>query len=457
VRTAFIKAACVPRDASHASGTLETANQILAAHPEIAASDIHTAAILGNDTAVSDFVASDAGAATSVSEPYGWDALTDLCFSRYVRLDRSRSPGFVRAAEALLAAGASANTGFFEAGHEPNPTWESVLYGAAGIAHHAGLTRVLLAYGADPNDDEVPYHSPETHDNRALTLILESGRLTPDSMATMLLRKTDWHDYDGIELLLQHGADPNYMTRFGRAALHHAILRDNDLELIDLLLDAGADARLTANRPGDDAADGARHGSTAVAMAARRGRRDVLDSLVRRGVAIDLDGIDRLAAACARGDTSAIQTIVEREPGVVAGVRERGGDLLVGFAGVGNTEGVRRLLDLGVPVDAPYEKGDPYYGVPTMSTALHVAAWRARHETVKLLIERGAAIDLADRNGRTPLALAVRACVDSYWCDRRAPDSVRALVAAGASVRAIATPCGNAEVDELLGHGHPPA
>mgnify|MGYP005614024185 CR=1 FL=1 len=88
---------------------------------------------------------------------------------------------------------------------------------------------------------------------------------------------------------------------------------------------------------------------------------------------------------------------------------------------------------------------------------MSIAAWRARHATVRFLIERGAPLNLPDGKGRTPLMLAVRACVDSYWCDRRAPDSVRALVAAGASVRAIATPCGCAEVDEVLGHGHPPA
>jgi hypothetical protein len=38
---AFITAACVPPDASHASGTLENAEAILAAHPEIAKSDMN--------------------------------------------------------------------------------------------------------------------------------------------------------------------------------------------------------------------------------------------------------------------------------------------------------------------------------------------------------------------------------------------------------------------------------
>jgi ankyrin repeat protein len=69
---------------------------------------------------------------------------------------------------------------------------------------------------------------------------------------------------------------------------------------------------------------------------------------------------------------------------------------------------------------------------------------------VKLLIERGAAVNRADANGRTPLALAVRAAVDSYWSDGRSPESVRALLAAGATTAGVDLPCGYAEVDQLL-------
>jgi ankyrin repeat protein len=89
-------------------------------------------------------------------------------------------------------------------------------------------------------------------------------------------------------------------------------------------------------------------------------------------------------------------------------------------------------------------------GIAKKSTALHVAAWRARHATVKLLVERGAPVDLPDGKGRTPLMLAVQACVDSYWRDRRSPESVATLLAAGASVRGIVYPSGYGDVDALL-------
>ena len=205
---AFIVAACVPRDASHASGTLETAEAIVAAHPDVTKSNIHTAAILGDDAEVRRFLKRDARSATAKGGPYGWDALTHLCFSRYLRLDRGRSAGFVRAAKALLDAGASAKTGFWEMGHQPEPEWESVLYGAAGVAHHAELTRLLLERGADPNDEETPYHVPETYDNGALKVLVESGKMNEESLATMLLRKADWHDMEGMTVSAGAGRGP---------------------------------------------------------------------------------------------------------------------------------------------------------------------------------------------------------------------------------------------------------
>ncbi len=127
-----------------------------------------------------------------------------------------------------------------------------------------------------------------------------------------------------------------------------------------------------------------------------------------------------------------------------------GGRLLAAFAGTGNADGVRLLLDLGVDVGAVFQEGDGYWDIARNSTALHVAAWRANHAAVKLLIERGAPVDARDGKDRTPLALAIRACVDSYWKERRSPESVRALLHAGASASGIAFPSGYAEVDELL-------
>jgi ankyrin repeat protein len=437
-QSAFIVAATAPREGGHRSGDLARADALLAAHPEIAGGSIHAAAILGDAKSVRAFLERDPASATAKGGPHDWDALTHLCFSRYLKLDPARSAGFVQAATALLDAGASANSGFWEPDHQPAPEWEPVLYGAAGIAHHAAMTRLLLERGAEPNDVEVVYHTPESYDNDAMKVLAGTGRLTPMSLSMMLVRKHDLHDADGVAWLLANGADPNFVSHWCRTPFQHGVLRDNALAILATAMDHGAHPASTAGE------------QSAMAIAARRGRGDLLALFEARGFPIDLEGVDRLIAACAGNDAAGVRAIAEREPALVAELVESGGALLGDFAGVDNTNGVRHLLDLGVPVDASYAEPGGYWGVGRGSTALHVAAWRASHPTVALLIERGAPVNARDARGRTPLMLAVRACVDSYWTRLRAPDSVDALLRNGASIDGVPYPSGYEPVDERL-------
>lgn len=226
------------------------------------------------------------------------------------------------------------------------------------------------------------YHAPEGYDNSALKVLVDTGKLNDDTLATMLVRKADWHDDDGIKLLLQNAADPNRISGWGFTALHHAARRDNALGIFELLLNHGGDPTIPSQASASiDAAE-----KSTVFIAARRGRGD--------------------------------------------------------------------LLDLGVDIEELFAEGDGYWSVAKNSRALHVAAWRGRHTTVKFLLERGAQVNVTDGEGRTPLALAVKACVDSFWTERRSPESVAALLRAGASPNNAPFPSGYAEVDDLLkAHG----
>lgn len=439
----FIRAACVPHPGTHVSGNLDEAELILSRYPHVARANIFTAAVLADEATVRGFLERDAGSATATGAPHGWDALTYLCFSRYLRLDHSRSEAFVRTARALLDAGASANTGWWETidtDTTPRQVPESAIYGAAGVAHHPGVTRLLLEYGADPNDEETPYHVPEGYDNTVMRIVLESGKLNDRSRTWMLVRKADWHDLDGMRLALEFGADPNAIPRWGNNALQHSVQRDNGIEMITLLLDHGADPLLGNGRDGRSAA----------VMAARRGRGDVLSLLAERGINPPYEGVDKLLAACALADRATAGALIAEHPQHLTDLLAEGGMLLVQFAGVGNREGVGCLLDLGVSVNAVSPHGDPYFDIARDSMALHSAAWRAWPATLKLLLSRGAAVNAKDGKGRTALMLAIRACVNSYWTNRRSPESVEALLAAGASLDGVAIPCGYDEVDELL-------
>lgn len=437
----FIEVACVDRHGWHASRSLVHAEMLLARYPEVGTESIFASAVLGDESTVRDWLKRDPSLVTATGGPHGWDALTYLCFSRFLRLMKERSEAFVACARILLEAGASANTGWVEyIDNPPRPVREPVIYGAASLAQNPDLTRLLLEYGADPNDEETPYHVAETHDNAVLEILLASGRWNESSLATVAIRKCDWHDDKGLKLVLDHGANPNLMTRWGHTPFHQSIRRDNGLIMIEMLLDHGADPWL-ANKT---------DGRNAFQMAAWHGRGDVLLALDKRGFKAEFHGLDELVSFCALAETDAARSLCAADASLLPQLLGMGGTLLARFAGVGNDAGVGTLLALGISPNALWPHGDGYWDLMPCSTALHVAAWRAHHSVVGTLIAAGTNVNARDARSRTALQLAVKACTDSYWKYRRRPDSVAALLAAGATADGIEWPTGFEAIDELL-------
>jgi ankyrin repeat protein len=249
-----------------------------------------------------------------------------------------------------------------------------------------------------------------------------------------------------LQLALDHGANPNCLTRWKYTPFQQAIRRDNGLVMIESLLDHGADPHLANSNDN-------RNG---LQMAEYHGRGDILAALAQRGFAINLDDskgastLDSLVAACARADLATAQSIIAHDPNLQAQLLSIGGTLLARFAGADNSAGVRCLLALGISPAALWPEGDGYWELAPLSTALHVAAWRAHHDVVRALIAAGTPVNALDSRNRTALQLAVRACTDSYWKYRRQPDSVAALLAAGASTDGITLPTGYGAIDTLL-------
>src|SRR5262249_14366871 len=153
-------------------------------------------------------------------------------------------------------------------------------------------------------------------------------------LTTMLHRKLDWTDLDGVRWLLDHGADPNALSAWGERALHHALARDNAPALLEALLDHGADPRLTAPRRGD---------RSAVAIAARAGRADALELFGQRGFATELKGDDAFCAALSRGEREILAT----DPEIVRRVEAEQPGIVATLAGAGNHAAVALALDLG--------------------------------------------------------------------------------------------------------------
>ena len=84
-----------------------------------------------------------------------------------------------------------------------------------------------------------------------------------------------------------------------------------------------------------------------------------------------------------------------------------------------------------------------------------LAAAGSRTRSLRQTRNRGASVNATDAQDRTSLQLVVKACADSYWTDRRSPDSLHVLLEAGASAEGIELPTGYEEIDVLLRHGVP--
>ena len=131
-----------------------------------------------------------------------------------------------------------------------------------------------------------------------------------------------------------------------------------------------------------------------------------------------------------------------------------GGSLLAEFAGNGNTGGIRCLIELGVAAGcAAITEGDPFFDDRPGQYCAACGRLARRHSAGEGIDRTRRARERSRWKGRTALALAVKACVDSYWKACRSPESIAALLAAGASAAGIRLPMGYPEADELL-HPH---
>ena len=225
--------------------------------------------------------------------------------------------------------------------------------------------------------------------------------------------------------LLEQGADPD-AAGAGYTALHAAILR-KDEDLVGALLVHGADPNVplsTSTPTRRDSVDfyyaPAFVGATPFWLAARFGSPKIMYRLAEHGAnprfvhnpsyhrggqslspnpLIEEGATTALMAAVGMGGGRAPLVAVDRltriaEAAPVGG--RRGPDAVEQEAIT--LEAVGLAADLGVDVNTANANGD---------TALHVAAARGYDTVIEFLVENGAALDVTNNDGQTPLALAM--------------------------------------------------
>src|SRR5262245_19474559 len=143
------RAALLVRAASY--GDMRRASALLAAEPGLERFDLYTTCVCGATDHAARLLDRDPSLARVRGGPLEREPILYACFSRFLRTDAQRTDGIVRIVSLLLAHGADVNAQFTVV--EEGETWtQTALYGAAGIANHAGLTRMLLDAGADVNE-----------------------------------------------------------------------------------------------------------------------------------------------------------------------------------------------------------------------------------------------------------------------------------------------------------------
>jgi len=376
-------AATMDEDVAHAL-------DIVHKSPSVVTTSLHVAAVLGRDDVVRRLVREEPRQITLRAGPVSGEPLLWLCNSPFHGETTQRDDGLAAAARELLAAGADPNTRDEQYGLP-------ALYAVTGLRNVPRIARMLLDAGADPNDGESLFHAAECFHEEALDLLLGYGadvNDTGDWGNTPLHFLLRYHDVaqeprvkQGVLWLLDYGADPDVRSGAEReTALHVAVRRNQDVEIVQLLIDHGADVNAWRS-----------DGRTAWVLAARAGSEVLTELLEAHGASVQtLSPADALAAACSRGDVEAARALAV--PEVIATLDDEDFRLLPNAAADKRTSTVIACLAAGFPIDTPDEFG---------ATALHHAAIKGRADLVRELLNRGADDSIRDHeHDSTPLGWA---------------------------------------------------
>lgn len=412
-------------------GNGQRVRRLLQATPAIAADSIHACAALGDADAALRILNARPQSALEAGGPLQLAPMVYACCSRLGADSLTLAPGRAEIARRLVELGADVNAS--------GPAFDmidgrrSVLAGAVLFTASPKLVKLLVDCGARGPDSgalsaAADIDEAATGPGLECLRILLASRPPQWMLRGPLLSRMEHNDTEGMQLVLESGADPNDGGGWGSlgTALHVAVLSHRHDSVLALLLDRGAELE----RPDRD-------GRTPYQIAQRIGNRAAADLLLSRGADSTLTDTDRLISACFSLDRpAAAKLAADRER-----IRFLRSDhqLVVWAIRAERFETLELLLEAGL---------DPSVAADDGHTPLHAAVAAASLQAVDLLLRSQARIDARDHRGRTPLDRALSI---------PQPDTRRAVVDrlldAGASAQALVDfPSGDGPLDERLRH-----
>ena len=183
-------------------------------------------------------------------------------------------------------------------------------------------------------------------------------------------------------------------TELARYTGLHAAAQRGDLVALQQALAAKADVNVR---------DG--HGRTPLHVATFAKQRDAIRALAKAGAelgALENDRYDAVTIAAVADDEDTLRVLLELGASAKLTTSRYDGTALIAAAHLGHDGVVRQLIKAGAPLD---HVNNLHWTALVESIVLGNGG--ARHvATLRALVEAGASTKLADREGRTPLALA---------------------------------------------------
>ena len=316
--------------------------------------------------------------------------------------------------------------------HNSNDFNEQTSLFVACTSGSAETVALLLAANASVNDVDVngviPIHvAAEQGSAPIVEMLLKDGAnanaITTTGYTSLIIAAAHGH-MEVVKLLVNHQGDINYESpNDGATPLMYAAAGIDDgtgknvtalPDIVKFLIQSGADV----NRKH-------KGGGTALIEAAQAGNLTVFTYLLEAGsdpFIVDEDGLTALMAASGRGNLDIVKVLIDKGLDVNK-IGESGGTAVVYAASDGHLEVVKVLIaakaDVNVVVKGAVKyidkvRRDMLEGKDGVEphvdgiTALHLAAQKGHFETVKLLVESNANVNVYDEFNSSPLIEAMK-------------------------------------------------